>query len=433
MTKKTYFFSLFFLFFLVFLRLYSEEGILIRNGTIVPVTGKTIPNGCLLIENGKIAKIGTDIPAPPGAKIIDAKGFSVYPGLISSLTAVGVTGYPGSGDDLDELSISTAQMDPYDALNPEDDCIEVTRIGGVTTVLTISGTRNVIDGKSVVLNLEGNFAEKMVIKKYAAQIFNLGAITSDKYPTTRPGVISLIREKLNDCLRYLEMKKRAASKEKIRGEEEREEWFKTSLEMEALAPVLNREVPALFITNDEVTIRNALQLAKEYNLRGILFASADILKFAEQLAQEKIPVIWAGTQTIPKQWEPYDLNYHTAAVLAANGILFALEQYGWGPESRNVRNLVVPASLSVAHGLSEEEAIRAITINPAKIFGVDDQVGSLEVGKIANLVIWNGSPIQMRSRVQTVIINGKVIQLESVQTRLRDKFERIIKDRMNKK
>ena len=125
-------------------------------------------------------------------------------------------------------------------------------------------------------------------------------------------------------------------------------------------------------------------------MKGIIHAGADILKFADRLASEKIPVIWSGTTAVPRRWEAIDLNYRTAAALAEKGVLFALTEGGRGPGSRNVRRLPVSASLSVAYGLSEEEAVEAITINPARILGVDDQVGSLERGKTANVIIFNG-------------------------------------------
>ncbi len=429
MSKKTFIAAVLIAFCLYPLLASSEKTILIKNGKIVPVVGPVIPKGCLLIENGKIAKIGADISAPDNAEVIDAQGKSVYPGMISTMTPIGVTRHPGAGDDLNEIGISTPQIDPFDALNPEDDCIEVARIGGVTTALTISGTRNVINGKSLVINLDGNLAQDMVVRRYAAQIFNVGARSPDKYPKTLPGVASLIRDKFNKVRRYIEMKKRSQAKKQTKGEER----FSYNLELEALIPVLNREVPALFVTRNEVTINNALALIKEFNLKGIIFARANILKFADQLAQEKIPVIWAGATTVPEQWEPYDLNYRTAAILASKGILFAFEKIVGRPDGRNSpRNLPVPAALSVAHGLSEEEAIKALTINPAKILGIEAELGSLEMGKTANVVIWSASPIQMKSRVQAVIIRGKIIPLESIQTRLRDKFEKIVHERIQK-
>ncbi|MBD3413825.1 MAG: amidohydrolase family protein, partial [Candidatus Aminicenantes bacterium] len=338
-------------------------------------------------------------------------------------TAVGVTGYPGAGNDLDESGVSTPQMDPYDAINPEDPCIKVTRLGGVTTVMTVSGTRSPINGKSVVMNLEGRLAPDLVIKRYAAQIFNMGAKSDDKYPSTLPGVVSLIKDKLNKAKQYQE-KKDKSLESKEHENKELDSSFKVDLEMEALVPVIQGEVPALFITYDEVTIRNALKIIEEYNLDGIIRGAKGVLKYAEDLKQKNIPVIWAGTTNIPGRWEPFDLNYHTAAVLADKGVLFAFDPGGWGPGSRNVRNLPVPASLSVAYGLNEEKALEALTINPAKILGMDDEVGSIQTGKTANLVVWTGSPVQMSSRVCHVVINGKVIPMESIQTRLRDRYKK---------
>jgi imidazolonepropionase-like amidohydrolase len=205
------------------------------------------------------------------------------------------------------------------------------------------------------------------------------------------------------------------------------------LALEALIPVVKGEMPVVFITSNEVTVRNALQIIKEYQLKGILYASAGIVKYADQIAAEKIPVIWAGTTTLPEKWEPYDLNYHTAAVLSRRGVLFCFDILGFGVNSHRVRSIPVPASISVAHGLSEEEALKALTINPARILGVDSLVGSLEVGKIANVAVWSDTPIQLSSRVLQVVINGNVVPMTSVQTRLRDKFAKIVYDRMNKK
>ncbi|HUU51741.1 MAG TPA: amidohydrolase family protein [Candidatus Heimdallarchaeota archaeon] len=418
----------------------SQEQILIKNGKIVPVVGEVIPNGSLLIQNGKIAKIGTDIEIPPLATVIDAEGKCVYPGLVAAMTAVGVTGYPGSGNDVNELGVVTPQIDAFDAINPEDSTIEVTRIDGVTTVMTTSGSMNIINGKAVVLNLRGNIAEEMVIKRDMAQIFNMGAKGQSgfgprrpgNYPTTLPGIMALVRDKLNQALFYAEKAKNAQKNEKERESGRASEPFKRDLAMEALLQVLKGKMPAVFITSNEVTIRNALQIIKEYKLKGIIYARVDILKFADQLAVEKIPVIWAGTTTIPERWQPYDLNYHTAAVLSKKGVLFCFDILGFGVNSHRVRSIPVPASISVAHGLSEEEAIKALTINPAKILGVDELVGSLEVGKLANVALWDDTPIQLSSRVRKVIIEGNVIPMTSVQTRLRDKFEKIVYERMNR-
>lgn len=403
--------------------IFPQDTILIKNATIIPVTGNPISNGSLLIKEGKIAKIGSGISAPPDAKIIDAAGKFVYPGMVAPMTALGVTGYPGAGNDQNEVGISTAFADPYDALNPEDSTIEVTRIGGVTTAHVASGSRNIFNGKSIVINLDGSLAPEMVIDKYTAQIINIGARQNNRYPSTLPGTISYIRDKLNQARDYLDKRKKDAKTGEKGTAESR------NLEMEALAHVVAGEVPAIIITTDEVTLRNALQLIRDYKLKAVIQASSGIHKYLDRLAEAKIPVIWGGTTTGPGRWEPFDLYFRTAGMMAEKGILFAFAQGG----SHNVRNLPLPAALSVAHGLPEAEALKALTINPARILGIDDQVGSLEVGKTANVVIWTGSPLQMTSRVDTVIIQGRIIPLTSVQTRLYDKFEKIVKERMRKK
>jgi imidazolonepropionase-like amidohydrolase len=403
----------------------ADNAILIKNATIVPVKGGSSMISDLLIEDGKISQIRKNIPEITGTDVIDASGKYVYPGLVAVMTAVGVTGYPRAGNDTDEVGTSTPQMDPYDAINPEDDCIEVTRVGGVTTVHTVSGSRSVINGKSVVLHLGGTLAEEMTAKRYVAQIFNMAATEQNKYPSTRPGVVSYLRSKLDEAKNY--------AGKNSKKEKDGNDFSQRDLEMEALVPVVRGEVPVIFITGNEVTIRNALALIEDYNIKGIIRAGSGILKYADRIAKANIPVIWAGTESLPQRWEPYDLNYHTAAVLAEKGILFTFDSGGYGLGSRDVRNITTPAAISVAHGLPENKALEALTINPAKILGIADEVGSLEKGKTANVVIWTGSPIQGRSRVETVIIKGKRIPLTSFQTRLYDKFRKIVDDRIARK
>ena len=412
----------------------AGNAILIKNATIVPVTDPPMESACLLIENGKIARIGRDLSAPQGAEVIDAAGRFVYPGLVAVMTAVGVTGYPGAGNDTDETGTSTPQMDPYDAVNTEDDCIDVTRIAGVTTVQTVSGTRSVINGTSVVLNLDGLLRDEMVIRRNVAQIINMGARNQGKYPSTLPGVVAFLEEKFDSARVYAEEKARAGKKPS--GEKSKNvpaAPFKRNLEMEALVDVVSGKTPVFFLTYDEVTLRNALRLIDEYELKAVIQARDGILKYADRLAEKKIPVIWAGTTAIPPRWKPFDYNYHLAAVLEEKGLAFAFDPGGWGPGNRNVRNLPVPAAISVAHGLSEQAALEAMTIHPARMLGVDDMVGSIEVGKTANLAIWSGSPLQLRSRVFQVIIEGRIIPMTSIQTKLRDRFDKIVKERIRKK
>ena len=349
-------------------KLLNSETILIKNGKIFPITSKPIRDGFLLIQNHKIAKISTkledDIPA--GAKVIDATGMYIYPGMIGLMTSIGVTGYPGAGNDQNETGVFTPHMDPYDALNPEDNTIEVTRIGGVTTVQTTSGSQNVFSGKSIVIDLAGNIPSEMILIRNSGQIINTAAKRENQFPSTTPGTIAMIRDKLNNARSYMENQKKSPKQEE-KSSAPYTENSKIDLEMEALIPIITGETKTIFITSDEISLRNALNMISEYKLNGIIVASRGIHKYLDQLAQHKIPVIWGGTTTVPDRWEPYDLYYRTASQLAEKNILFAFISGGFGGGSYNVRNLPVPAALSVAHGLKEEEAIKALTIKGENI------------------------------------------------------------------
>ncbi len=407
----------------------AQDPLFIKEGIIVPVVGPPIPNGSLLIVNGKIAKLGTGLSAPAGATVIEAKGMYVYPGMVAPLTAIGLTGYPGAGNDTNEVGQSTPQIDAYEGLNPEDETIEVTRIDGVTSVLTAAGTSAMINGRAVALNLDGDLPQDMLLKRDVCLIINVGA-RSESGPNTVMGVASFIRDRLTKARDFAAKKEPAGTKPAAVGSASPQP-AKRDPELETLSRVLSREIPVLFMTSDEVTIRSAIELIDEFSLKGNVFARADVLKYADQLAAKKIPVVWGGTTTMPQRWEAVDINFKTAAELAKKGVLFAFNESP-GQGSRNVRRQPVPASLSMAYGLSEEDATKAITINPARILGIDDKVGSLEEGKIANVVICSKPIVQMSSKIRTVIINGRVIPLTSVQTRLRDKYGAIVKERMKK-
>lgn len=401
--------------------------ILIRNAKIVTVTGPVLEKGCLLLENGVISRIAPVIDPPAGATVIEAGGLHVYPGMVALMTAVGLTAYPGSRSEQNENGLSIPFIDAYDSLNPEDNTIAVTRIGGVTTVQLIPGTQSIINGQSIAINLDGNLAGEMLLKRNTGLVINLTVKKENSYPSTLPGLLAWLREKL-DKAREHHQKQSASGQTAGKPAEEK----RPDPELEALRPVMAGEEPVIFITNDEITLRHAIELIGRFQLRGIIQAGKGALKYAGELAAAKIPVIWAGTTNQPERHEPFDLYFGAAGQLAARGVVLTFTAGGFGGGS-NVRNLTVPASLSMAHGLSEEEAIQALTINPARMIGIDDRTGSLEPGKLANAVIWTGSPLQMRSRVHTLIINGRIVPQTSFQTELRDKYAPAVRERIKPK
>ncbi|MBN1938367.1 MAG: amidohydrolase family protein [Candidatus Aminicenantes bacterium] len=395
------------------------EPVVILNGTIRPVAGAPLERGSILIENGKIAEIGPSVRTPKNARVIDAAGMYVYPGMIAPLTALGLTGYPGVGSDINEIGLSAPFLDPYDALNPEDETIAVARVDGITTVLTAAGSARPINGKAVALRLDGNLPEEMILQRDVCLVFNTSARQNASYPTTYEGLSRFFDEKLRKAKQYMEKKKGGD--------------IPFDPEAEALSPVLEGRLPVVFIAQGEVPIRLALRLMADYKIKGILFsASTDVLKYTDQIAARNIPVIWGGTTGLPKRWEPVDKNYRTAAVLAEKKILFAFSESS-SQGGSNVRRQPVPASLSVAYGLAEEEAVKALTINPARMFGLDDRVGTLEVGKSADIVVCTRPIIQASSKIKAVLIAGRIIPLENMQTRLRDKYRAIVRERSARK
>jgi len=397
----------------------AEKAVVILNGKIRPVAGAPLERGSILIENGKITAIGASVRAPKDARVIDAAGLYVYPGMVAPLTAIGLTGYPGAGNDTNEIGLSVPYLDPFDALNPEDETIAIARVDGVTTVLTAAGSARPINGKAVALHLDGGLSEEMILQRDVCLVFNPSARQNNSYPATFEGLSRFFDEKLQKAKQYMDKKKG--------GDVPRDP------EAEALSPVLEGRLPVVFVAQGEIPIRIALRLIADYKIKGILFsASTDILKYADQIAARNIPVIWGGTTGLPERWEPVDKNYHTAAVLAEKKILFAFSESAYQGSS-NVRRQPVPASLSVAYGLSEEEAVKALTLNPARIFGLDDRIGSLEVGKSADIVICTKPIIQASSKIKTVLIAGRVISLENNQTRLRDKYRAIVRERLARK
>lgn len=393
----------------------SASTLLIKNGKVVTVSGAVLENHSILIKDGFIKKIAPQINMPADCKVVDAENNYIYPGLIAPLASVGVTGYPGAGSDQNETGLFTPQIDPADAINPDDNTINVTRIAGVTTVHTVAGTRNLVNGKSVVMNLEGSLATDLIFKNNVAQIFNPGVKSKKRFPTTAAGAVTFIREKLRKATEYVKKKKSG------------------NHQMDALADVIKRKVKAFFVANKEVSVRNSIRLIKDFNLDGVIVSRSGIERHLDDLKKNNIPVIWSGTMSVPRRWQEFDHYYRMAALMEKKGITFAFTASGFGSGSYNARNIPVPAAKSVAHGLSEKTALEAMTINSAEILGIEKSHGSIDVGKTANLVIWTGNPLQMRSRVKTVIINGRVIPMTSIQTELRDKFTKILKERKKRK
>ena len=398
----------------------------IRNAKIVTVTGATIERGSVLIRDGKIAEVGARVTAPSNAKVIDATGLSVYPGLIDCGTSLGLTeiGSIQETRDTTELGDFNPHMRAIVAVQPHSELIPVSRANGATTAITRPGGR-LVSGQAALINLDGWTWQEMAVKTPAAM-----AMEYPRAPRGRGGAfgqaagaaniaqlrerqLNALRQKLEDAQAYAKAKEaRAADK----GLPPRP----VDHVLEALIPVVKGELPVLMIANAEREIKGAIDIADKYKLKLIISGAVDAWKVASTLKEKNIPVIIGPVTDLPNnEDDDYDINYSHAAKLHKAGVKFAFQT----DDAAYSRNLPYQAGTSAAFGLPKDEALKAVTIYPAQIFGVDKMLGSIEVGKMANLIVTDGDPLEFKTSVKHMFINGKPVDLSSRHTKLYDKFK----------
>jgi imidazolonepropionase-like amidohydrolase len=398
----------------------------IRNAKIVTVTGATIERGSVLIRDGKIAEVGARVTAPSNAKVIDATGLSVYPGLIDCGTSLGLTeiGSIQETRDTTELGDFNPHMRAIVAVQPHSELIPVSRANGTTTAITRPGGR-LVSGQAALINLDGWTWQEMTVKTPAAMAMEYPRAPrgrgagfaqpegANNIAQLRDRQLNALRQKLEDAQAYAKAKEaRAADK----GLPPRP----VDHVLEALIPVVKGELPVLMIANAEREIKGAIEIADKYKLKLIISGAADAWKVASTLKEKNIPVIIGAVTDLPNnEDDDYDINYSHAAKLYKAGVKFAFQS----DDAAYARNLPYQAGTSAAFGLPKDEALKAVTIYPAQIFGVDKLLGSIEVGKMANLIVTDGDPLEFKTNVKQMFINGKPVDLSSRHTRLYDKFK----------
>lgn len=402
----------------------------IRNARIVTVTGGVIERGTVVIRNGKIEAVGAGIPVPKDAKIIDGAGLSVYPGMIDSNTILGLSeigqGAPGTVDTT-ELGDFNANMKALTAVNPHSELIPVARMNGVTTALTCP-RGGVVSGQCALINLDGWTQHEMKLAAPAAMQINYPVAgfgggrggfggffgpPGEQQRQQRDRQIEALKKKLDDAAAYLKAKEAASSDANIVART-------TDLGLEAMIPLLKGQVPVLVTANGEKEIKGAIELADKYKLKLIIAGGDDAIKVAKELKEKNIPVILDSILSLPGSDDaPYDESYARAGELHKAGVKIAFST----GDASNVRLLPYHAGTSAAFGLPKEEALKAVTIYPAQIFGVDKLVGSIEAGKLANLVITDGDILEQRTRVKQMFIAGRPVEMTNKHTRLYEKFK----------
>jgi imidazolonepropionase-like amidohydrolase len=398
----------------------------IRNATIVPVTSAPIANGTIVFDKGVITAIGANAAIPAGATVIDGTGLSVYPGLIDSGSNVGLIetdSVPGTVDTT-ELGDFNPNAQAAVAINPHSELIPVTRVNGVTHVVS-TPEGGIISGQSALIQLAGWTPQAMVVKSPAAMHIRFPQLRGsplvdvpqdEEAEKERRKSYTQQIDRLRDIFRDARAYAKASGARTANNSVRR---FDRDLILEALVPVVEGRVPVVMHANYARDIKAALLFADEFKLNVILSGAQDVARVIPELKSRNIPVILGPILALPqREDDPYDLLFSNAKTLFDNGIRFSIQT----SDAHNTRNLPYHAASCAAFGLPKEEALKAVTIYPAQIFGVADRLGSLEVGKQANVILTDGDPLEIRTNVKRVFIAGEEISMDSRHTLLYRKF-----------
>jgi imidazolonepropionase-like amidohydrolase len=425
----------------------QQKPTVLKGGKLLTVSHGTIENGVLVMQNGKITAVGAEgsIMIPKDARVIDAKGMTIYPGLIDSEDNLGLTEISAeqSTNDLIESSDEIMpHMHVYDAFHAESELIPVTRLNGVTNAIIAPDTKDTLPGQDSFVQLAGKTSPEMILIRDIAMPLNFTgeqrhneSWDKRKFPQTRMGMAAQLRQAFLDAQDYAqhwadyEKKKSEATqktddKDKKPDDKDKEKDKKPpsppkrDLKLEALLPYLQGKKPIVLAAEEANDLQTAVSLAHEFNLKFVLNHISHSQSVLDYVAGLKVPVIVGPIYEDPKPYERYDTVYSLPAQLYKRGVKIVFASF----DAHNVRNLPYQAGFATAFGLPYDEALRAITLNAAETWGVADQLGSLDAGKTANVVMANGDPLDLRTDVKQVFIAGQEIPMTSRQTRLRDLY-----------
>ena len=396
----------------------QERAVAIRGGTVMPVDGPAIPNGTVVMRGGKIVAVGANVTVPSGATIVDARGKYVLPGLVDAMTSLGI-----SASDMNEVSDPvTPQLRVFEAFNPFGTFgsgkigalrMEESLSGGVTTMYIAPADAALIGGQGAVVKTAGATLDGMVVRDPAAIDMTLGeqpkkaAAARQRDPATRMAEVAMIRQALVRAQEYARNK--GANPNLAR-----------DLGMEALGKLLRREIPARLQANSPTDIRSALALAKEFDFELIIDGAASAQVYKDTLAARKVAVVlgqvshpFVSNEEIPDRSEYPPVDESTASKLIASGVKTALgsfsRAFGTLAPAGSSKWILLDASIAAGYGLSEDQVLRAVTLTPAEILGVANRVGSITVGKDADVLVLDGSPLSIRTWVERVYVNGELV------------------------
>jgi len=387
----------------------------IKNATIVPVIGEMIPNGSLLIENGKIKTLGRDLQAPAGAQVIDGTGMFVYPGFIDAFTHFGLSeiGAIPSTVDHREMGKENPEVRTAWAINPFSVHFGTGRVNGTTAAL-VAPSGGTFPGISALVKMDGWSLPEMAVNEAATSLINFPmtprppkegvSVQKESGDEVTSKIVDKIKDYLNEARRYLQLKKLAAENPAVAAPAFNPKY-------EALSPVLDGTLPVIISVEKAKDIELAIKFIKEQKLKAIFRGCVQGFKVADKIKQSGIPVIIDSLYQGPSEPEDgYDAPYRNVAELVRAGVTICFSS---GDDPAFGKDLTYHAAKAVAFGLDRDEAVRALTINPAKVFGVENRLGSLEPGKDADLFLAAGDPLDARTEVKLIFINGRPIDMSN--------------------
>ncbi len=413
----------------------QQKTLVLKGGKLLTVSHGTIENGVLVMSGGKIAAIGAagSVKIPKDADVIDVSGMTVYPGLIDSESYLGLTeiSAEGSTNDLIETSDEIMpHMHVYDAFHAESELIPVARLNGITNAIVAPRSEDTLPGQDSFVQLDGKSANEMLLVRDVAMPLNFTgeqrrneSWEKRKFPQTRMGLAAQLRQTFLDAQDYSERwsdyeKKKSDPTAKSDDKKGPPSPPKRDLKLEALLPYLQGKKPIVLAAQEPSDLETAVGLAQQFKLRFVLNHVSHSQPVLDYVASLKVPVIVGPIYESPKNYERYDAVYKLPGELYKRGVKVAFASY----DAHAVRNLPYAAGYATAFGLPHDEALKAITLNPAEIWGVADQLGSLDVGKTANVVVADGDPLDVKTDVKRIFIAGRPVSTTSRQTVLRDRY-----------
>ncbi|HVF42712.1 MAG TPA: amidohydrolase family protein [Pyrinomonadaceae bacterium] len=403
----------------------------IRGARVVTVSGAELDNATVVISNGLISAVGANVTPPSGAQEIDGRGLTVYPGMIDLGTNMGLSEVSavGATNDTTELGDMNPNVATIWSVNPHSNHINVTRVAGVTSALALP-SGGIISGQAALINLAGSSPREMAVAPQAALVVEFPrigggggfaaflqaqqGITPDAL-AARDRRIDQLRQLLRDAEAY------GRAQDAYAKDPKNVERPPSDLKLAALVPYVRGERPVIFRAEREREIRAALRFAEEMKLKAVIIGGSEAWKTAQLLKERNVPVILDSVLNMPlREDDPYDSLYENASKLQAAGVRFAIST---GDSGAHVRDLPFHAGMAAAYGLPKSEALKAVTLYPAQILGVADRLGSIEQGKVANLVVTDGDLLEARTSVRHLFIAGRQIPLVSRHTMLSDQFK----------